>query len=145
MRGVHHIGILVSDLAQAEAFATETLGLAVVKRLALPEESTRATLVDGGGVRLELIAIDDPQLRTRRCRMPNAPAEIEHVAFAVDDVDAEARRLREHGLRFSASVARPRETHEPLVIGATRSLFSIPSTSAGLTWQLIEDRTGGGT
>ena len=34
--GVHHIGILVSDLAVAERFATDVLGLPVVKRLSIP-------------------------------------------------------------------------------------------------------------
>jgi methylmalonyl-CoA/ethylmalonyl-CoA epimerase len=136
--GVHHIGILVSDLSQAETFATEVLGLSVSRRFSIPEESIEAVFVDCGGVRLELIAIDDPEVRARRARVPGAAAEIEHVAFAVDDLEAEARRLREHGVRFVAVPGRP-ETDEPLAVAGTRSFFSLPETSGGLACQLIEE------
>lgn len=139
LRGVHHVGILVSDLTRAEAFATEVLGLSVVRRLALPDDSTEAVLLDCGGVLLELIAIDDPAIRARRVRTQDGRAEIEHVAFAVDDIDAEARRLADCGLSFTAVPGRSAEAQEPLAIGDTRSLFSVPSTSGGLVWQLIED------
>jgi catechol 2,3-dioxygenase-like lactoylglutathione lyase family enzyme len=142
LRGVHHIGILVSDMARAETFATHVLGLSVVRRLTLAEESTEAVLLDCGGVRLELIAIDDPQVRGRRARIPDALAEIEHIAFAVDDVEEEARRLSDLGLRFTATPGRSEAAEEPLAIGGTRSLFSVPSTSGGLVWQLIEDAGG---
>jgi catechol 2,3-dioxygenase-like lactoylglutathione lyase family enzyme len=139
LRGVHHIGILVSDLTQAEFFATRVLGLSVAGRLSLPEESTEAVLLDCGGVRLELVAIGDPEVRARRAKIPGAPAEIEHVAFAVDDVVAEARRLTELGLRFTTTPGHAAGGDEPLAIGGTRSLFSVPSTSGGLVWQLIEE------
>jgi catechol 2,3-dioxygenase-like lactoylglutathione lyase family enzyme len=143
LTGVHHIGILVADLAQAEAFATEVLGLRVARRMTLPEQSTEAVLLDCGGVRIELIAIDDPDVRDRRARVPGAAAEIEHVALAVDDLDAEARRLADHGLRLTAVPGHAEEVDEPLAIGGTRSLFSVPDTSGGLVWQLIEDGGAG--
>jgi len=143
LTGVHHIGILVADLAQAEAFATEVLGLRVARRMTLPEESTEAVLLDCGAVRIELIAIDDPDVRARRARVPDAMAEIEHVALAVDDLDAEARRLADHGLRLTAVPGHAEEVDAPLAIGGTRSLFSVPDTSGGLVWQLIEDGGAG--
>jgi catechol 2,3-dioxygenase-like lactoylglutathione lyase family enzyme len=143
LTGVHHIGILVADLAQAEAFATEVLGLRVARRMTLPEESTEAVLLDCGGVRIELIAIGDPDVRARRARVPDAAAEIEHVALAVDDLDAEARRLADHGLRLTAVPGHAEEVDAPLAIGGTRSLFSVPDTSGGLVWQLIEDGGAG--
>jgi catechol 2,3-dioxygenase-like lactoylglutathione lyase family enzyme len=139
LRRVHHIGILVSDLTRAESFATRVLGLSVARRLSLPEESTEAALLDCGGVRLELIAIGDPDVRARRVKVPGAAAEIEHVAFAVDDLDAEARRLAELGMRFTTTPGRSPDAEDPLAIGGTRSLFSVPSTSGGLVWQLIEE------
>lgn len=137
--GVHHVGILVSDLARAEAFVTDVLGLPATKRVGIPDESTNAVFFDCGGVRLELIAIDDPEIRARRMKRPGAAAEIEHVAFAVDDVEAEARRLRDKGVRFTTVAGRTVESDEPLELGGTRSLFSLPHSSDGLIWQLIED------
>jgi catechol 2,3-dioxygenase-like lactoylglutathione lyase family enzyme len=138
--GVHHVGILVSDLPAAERFATEVLGLPVVRRVSLPEEDTEAVFVECGRTRIELIGIDDPELRRRRARLPEAAAEIEHLALAVDDVEEEAGRLRAQGIRFAASAVGGKESDEPLEVAGTRSFFSLPETSAGLTWQLIEDR-----
>jgi catechol 2,3-dioxygenase-like lactoylglutathione lyase family enzyme len=138
--GVHHIGILVSDLAVAERFATEVLGLPVVKRLSIPEEDTEVVFVECGGTRIELIGIADPELRAPRARQPEAAAEIEHLALAVDDLEGEAERLREHGVRFAASAVSGKESDEPLELAGTRSFFSLPETSGGLIWQLIEER-----
>ena len=138
LEGVHHIGILVADLRQAETFATEVLGLEVTKRFSLPEESIEAVLVDCGGVHLELIEIGDPEARARRARVPDAAVEIEHIALAVDDLEAEAERLRQHGVRFAPAPGRP-ESDQPLEVAGTRSFFSLPETTGGFPGQLIEE------
>lgn len=138
--GVHHVGIIVADLERMLAFLTGPLGLKVAKRVTLEAESTEIAFVDCGGVQLELIEISDPEVRARRCRVPGAEAEIEHVALAVDDLDAEAATLTESGARFSAGAGKTEETSEPLEVAGTRSLFTIRDSSAGSIWQLIEDR-----
>ena len=138
LTGLHHIGILVSDLGQAEKFVTEVLGLQVTKRFRLDEESIEAVFVDCGGVHLELIEIDDPEARARRAKVPDSAVEIEHVAFAVDDLEVEAERLREHGVRFAAVPGRP-ESKEPLEVAGTRSFFALPETAGGFPCQLIEE------
>jgi catechol 2,3-dioxygenase-like lactoylglutathione lyase family enzyme len=137
--GVHHIGILVDDLSRAEAFLGDVLGLEVVKRASIPDESTEVCFYDCGGVRLELIAISDPEIRARRGRAGGPAPEIEHVAFAVDDIAADAERLRGHGVRFAATGSFAEEADAPLELGDTRSYFSYRDTSAGIVWQLIEE------
>jgi methylmalonyl-CoA/ethylmalonyl-CoA epimerase len=139
IQGVHHIGILVDDLAQAEAFAGDVLGLSPVKRASIPEEKTEICFFDCGGVRLELIAIGDPEIRARRGRTGGAAPEIEHVALKVDDIDADADRLREHGVRLGATGGATEEADAPFELGETRSYFSFRDSSIGLVWQLIEE------
>jgi methylmalonyl-CoA/ethylmalonyl-CoA epimerase len=139
IKGVHHIGILVDDLPRAEAFLGDVLGFDVVKRASIPDESTEVCFYDCGGVRLELIAISDPEIRARRGRAGGPAPEIEHVAFAVDDIEADADRLRGHGVRFAATGALAEEADAPLELGDTRSYFSYRDTSAGVVWQLIEE------
>lgn len=139
LKGVHHIGILVDDLPQAEAFLGDVLGLEVVKRASIPAEKTEVCFFDCGGVRLELIAIGDPELRARRGRSGGAAPEIEHVAFAVDEIEADAERMREHGVRFAAGGALREETDAPLELAGSRSFFSFRDTSIGIVWQLIEE------
>jgi catechol 2,3-dioxygenase-like lactoylglutathione lyase family enzyme len=139
LKGIHHIGILVDDLTQAEAFMSDVLGLSVVKRASLPNEKTEVCFFDCAGVSLELIAIDDPELRAGRGRSGDAAAEIEHVAIAVDDIEGDADRLREHGVRFAATGSLLEETDVPLELPGTKSLFSFRDSSIGIVWQLIEE------
>lgn len=137
--GVHHVGIIVADLDAAVYFATELLGLEVEKRISLGEESTEIAFLHCGDVLLELIAISDPQIRSRRARVPGAKAEIEHVALAVDDLDSIVDRLAEAGVSFTAGAGKVESTREPLEVAGTRSLFTSRRTSAGILVQLIED------
>jgi methylmalonyl-CoA/ethylmalonyl-CoA epimerase len=137
--GVHHVGILVADLTAAEAFATGVLGLTVEKRASLPSESTELVFLRCGDVRIELIEVGDPEVRARRARVPGAAAEVEHVALAVEDVDAVAARLSGVGVRFTAGAGKLEESTVPLEVAGTRSLFSVRDSSAGFLLQLIED------
>ena len=137
--GVHHVGIIVADLEAALAFLTGPLGLKVAKRVTLEAEATEIAFVECGGVQLELIEISDPETRARRARVPGAAAEIEHVALAVDDLDAEAAALAKSGARFGAGAGKTEETTDPLEVAGTRSLFTIRDSTAGSIWQLIEE------
>lgn len=139
LAGLHHVGILVADLARAEAFATGVLGLEVVKRASLPAASTEIVFLRCGAVLIELVEISDPEVRASRARLPDAPVEIEHVALAVGDVEAVAERLSAAGLRFTAGAGRAEESMDPLEVAGTRSLFTVPASAGGFLLQLIED------
>jgi catechol 2,3-dioxygenase-like lactoylglutathione lyase family enzyme len=136
---VHHIGILVANLDAAVEFATERLGLEVEKRVSLQQEGTEIVFVRCGGVLIELIGISDPETRARRARVPGANAEIEHVAFAVDDLDALVEQLSREGTTFTAGAGKIETTKVPLEVAGTRSLFTSRRSSAGILLQLIED------
>jgi catechol 2,3-dioxygenase-like lactoylglutathione lyase family enzyme len=138
IEGVHHIGVVVADLAAAEAFATGALGMKVDKRIEMPEVATTIVFLRAGAVEVELVEVTDPDRRARRMRSPDAVAEIEHIALAVDDLDADAARLAASGVRFTAGAGAPEETLEPLEVAGAKSLFSVPATSAGILWQLIQ-------
>lgn len=137
--GLHHVGIIVADLDAAVFFATELLGLEVEKRVTLAAESTEIVFLHCGEVLIELIEISDPEARERRARVPGAKAEIEHVALAVDDLDAVVAALAERGLSFTAGAGKVETTTEPLEVAGTKSLFTSRRTSAGILVQLIED------
>jgi methylmalonyl-CoA/ethylmalonyl-CoA epimerase len=136
--GLHHVGILVADLAAAESFATQVLGLTVAKRASIPDESTEIVFLRCGDVEIELIEISDPAALSRRRRVPDAAVEIEHLAFAVDDVEAAAEQLAGLGLRFTAGAGKREESAVPLEVAGTRSLFTVRESAAGFLLQLIE-------
>jgi methylmalonyl-CoA/ethylmalonyl-CoA epimerase len=136
--GLHHVGIIVSDLDSALAFASGLLGLEVEKRLTLEAESTEIAFLRCGDVLLELIEIADPEVRSRRARVPGAVAEIEHIALAVDDLDSLVAELSGRGLSFTAGASRVESTTEALEVADTKSLFTSRRSSAGILVQLIE-------
>lgn len=118
---IHHVALTVPDLDEAVRFYAETFGGSERYRLgpfdaeelpALPDgrdwteahvnvagARLRIALVDiGGGPPLELFEYERPSGRDAPPR--NHDRGGHHVAFKVDDIDAEADRLRDRGVRL---------------------------------------------
>jgi methylmalonyl-CoA/ethylmalonyl-CoA epimerase len=125
---LHHVGIVVRDVDQAEAFVTAAFGLSVVNRVDSPALGVRAVLLACGPAMVELVEFADPQLV--RDRLGDRVAAVDHVALRVADLDAAVRALAAHGV----------ETVEPVptALPNGRMHFTRPDTSAGIIWQLLE-------
>lgn len=88
LAGVHHISVNVDDLAAAEPFYVDVLGLEKMARPELPVEGI--WLRTGDGRQVHLIEVDGHK----------APKG-QHFAFAVDDVPETCEELRSEGVRVS--------------------------------------------
>lgn len=95
---LHHVGIVVSDLDDA-ANHYEALGFRDGDRHEIPEQSIRAITFRAGHGWLELIQPTDPDGPIARY-MEKRGEGTHHVAYAVDDIEAELARLREKGVRL---------------------------------------------
>ncbi len=96
-----HFGIEVRELARAERFYTEVLGLSVVARFG------HQVLMDCGGQNLALFEVPRPELtRAERDRIIGNPLGKGHHAFKVgrDDYLSAAESLAAAGV----------ETHQPI-------------------------------
>jgi catechol 2,3-dioxygenase-like lactoylglutathione lyase family enzyme len=115
---MHHVGIVVDDLAAATEFFVE-LGLVRQDEGAVEGrwvdrivglEGVRADLVmmetpDGDG-RLELVKFLSPSNQVDNRHAPaNAPG-IRHIAFVVDDIDAVVAGLRARGAELVGELER---------------------------------------
>lgn len=129
MPRLDHIGIVVSDLGDAEAFLGDVLSLSRDREQHEPGRPHRSVFLRCGEVDVELIEVIDPTLRADRLR--GEQARIEHLAFAVPDLDLEIARFRSLGIRMSEAVK----------LGGRRSAFSEPASSAGIMIQLAEQPT----
>jgi catechol 2,3-dioxygenase-like lactoylglutathione lyase family enzyme len=125
---MHHVGIVVRDLDQAEAFVAAAFALPVVNRLASAELGMRAVFLACGPALVELVEFTDPQVV--RERLGDRVAAIDHVALQVADLDAAARTLAAHGVATVAPA--------PATTPAGRMHFTRADTSAGIVWQLLE-------
>jgi catechol 2,3-dioxygenase-like lactoylglutathione lyase family enzyme len=97
--GVHHVSLNVPDVGEALAFYVDVLGLRV--RSDRPDFRFGGAWLDVGGQQVHLIEAP-------------APADHgQHVAFAVDDLDATVGALRHGGLEVS----------DPSPVGTGRQAF----------------------
>lgn len=96
--GLLHAGLLVSDLARAQAFYEGVLGLAACPRPDLPYPGIWYDL--GGGQQLHLMCLPNPDAAAAR---PEHGGRDRHVALGVRDLAALQRRLDAAGIAYTTS------------------------------------------
>lgn len=90
MRMIHHVAIICSDYERSRAFYTEVLGLRVLHEAFREDRGSWKCDLDSGNARVELFSFPSPPPRPTR---PEA-CGLRHLAFAVDDLEREVRRLQ---------------------------------------------------
>lgn len=128
-RALDHVAIAVAALDDAGAFAL--LGY----RPALPDEEVPAQgvvvrVLRAGDVTIELLAPTGPETPVGRFLARRGPG-LHHLAFAVDDVEAEVTRLAAAGAPFVDDVPRPGR-------GGSRVVFLRPEWTGGVLVELVE-------
>ena len=108
-----HIGIVVADLERAIAFWCETLGFTVIKQteetgpfinalLGLSDVRVTTSKLSGpDGNQVELLYFHSHADKSSWTGTPYSTG-LTHIAFTVDDIDAEYKRLTEAGVEFLA-------------------------------------------
>lgn len=102
-----HVGICVRDLDAALRFWSDGLGFTVAAAFDVGPEygplmevaapRLRSQFLERDGIRLELLHFAEPGTLGTRERRPVNQVGLTHVCVQVEDVDAVARRLVEHG------------------------------------------------
>jgi catechol 2,3-dioxygenase-like lactoylglutathione lyase family enzyme len=129
LRRIDHVGIIVDNLGEAKAFATQVLGFEFQREFQLPEQSVLAAFFTLGDFRLEFVEVTDAKLRRERLG-DGAKARIEHIAFEVDDLDGTMSALRDKGVTMT--------TPEPWIAGTNRNIFTTDATTDGVRYQFFE-------
>ena len=96
LKRIHHIAIICSDYGKSKAFYTEVLGLEIVREVYRDERNSyKLDLKVGAQYQIELFSFPNPPSR------PSQPetAGLRHLAFEVDDIEAEIKILNEKGVR----------------------------------------------
>ncbi|KAA9020814.1 SMU1112c/YaeR family gloxylase I-like metalloprotein [Sphingobium limneticum] len=89
MRAIHHIALICSDYDRSRAFYRDILGLPVIREVWRAERESWKCDLDAGNAQIELFSFPAPPPRPSR---PEALG-LRHLAFLVDDLDAEVARL----------------------------------------------------
>jgi methylmalonyl-CoA/ethylmalonyl-CoA epimerase len=96
MRKIEHLGIAVSDLEAAESLYTQLLGVAPYKREEVASEQVITSFFKVGDNKIELLQSSNPEGTIARF-IEKRGEGIHHVAFDVEDIEAEMARLKAAG------------------------------------------------
>ncbi|WP_116107180.1 methylmalonyl-CoA epimerase [Lewinella sp. IMCC34191] len=98
---LEHIGIAVANLEDSENLLERLIGREPYKRETVAEQSVTTSFFTGGGAeaKLELVAPENQAGPIQKFLEKRGPG-IHHLAFEVDDIAAEMRRLREDGFEL---------------------------------------------
>jgi methylmalonyl-CoA/ethylmalonyl-CoA epimerase len=99
VKKINHIGIAVESIAEVVKFYKESLGLSVEGEEEVTEQKVKVVFLPLGETRLELLeptAEDSPVKKFLETKGPG----VHHLAFDVDDIEAELARLKEQGARL---------------------------------------------
>jgi methylmalonyl-CoA epimerase len=94
---IDHIGIAVADIETAIAIYSEAFGLRPERIEEVAGQGIRAYHLPVGETRIELLEPLDGESPIARFLARHGPG-IHHIAFAVDDLDAERARMVATGL-----------------------------------------------
>ena len=98
MKRLEHIGIAVSDLEEAERIFGEILGSPAYKREEVAGESVLTSFFQTGESKVELLVPTSPDSAIAKHLEKRGPG-LHHVAFHVEDLEAELARLESKGYR----------------------------------------------
>jgi catechol 2,3-dioxygenase-like lactoylglutathione lyase family enzyme len=144
MRGVHHTGIVVSDLERSIDFYLNILGLEMLTEPSLvadDPELGEGLGVPGAALRMVTFRVEDDTLELLEYSAPPSPIETpmpqnalgsHHVAFRVDDIQAKYGELTAKGVRF---LSPPNAIDEGVLAGWRWAYFTDPD---GITLELVE-------
>jgi methylmalonyl-CoA epimerase len=127
---IDHIGVAVSDLEAAVALHEQTYGMPLVHRQTVEAQGVEAVLLDVGDGHVELLAPLSDETPVGRFLAKRGPG-LHHVAYAVDDIEAVLRDLRDHGVRLIDEAPRTG-------IRDSRVAFLHPAASGGVLTEIVQ-------
>lgn len=131
MKRIEHIGIAVKDLDAAEAIYAKLLGNPSYKREAVESEGVITSFFQVGVNKVELLESTDPEGPIARA-IEKRGEGVHHIAFEVDDIRAEMKRLKQAGFQLLNEEPKP---------GADNKLvcFIHPRSANGVLIELTQE------
>ncbi len=98
---IEHIGIAVHDLEKSELLFEKLLGVPKYKTEKVSTENVTTSFYTIGESKIELLQGQDPDSAITKY-LERRGEGIHHIAFLVDDIQKEIKRLKEEGFEFVA-------------------------------------------
>jgi len=99
VKKIEHIGIAVKDIEEAKKRYELIFGVPAYKEEVVESENVITAFFRCGPNKIELLAATSEDSAIHKYLLKNREG-IHHIAYAVDDIHAEMKRLRESGFRL---------------------------------------------
>jgi len=106
MRRIHHVGIVVRELAEAFRFYRDTLGLPLLKEAVIRDQGVRAALLAAGDTEIELLEPLDAASGVGRF-LARRGEGLHHLCFDTPDVATALAALKEKHVELLDTAPRP--------------------------------------
>ena len=127
---IDHIGLAVTDIAEAVALYQSQFGVQESEIIELPERHMRVAITTIGTSMVELIAPTAPEAAFAKYLAEKGPG-MHHIAYRVADITTALATLKAQGLRLVDEVPRP-GLHGTLVA------FVHPKATMGTLIELVQ-------
>lgn len=134
MKRIEHLGIAVSDLDASIALFETLLGTPCYKIERVESELVNTAFFQVGESKIELLQATNPESAIGKF-LEKRGQGIHHIAFEVDDIDAELERLKSEG--FELIHATPKDGADN-----KRIAFLHPKSTNGVLIELCQEKTG---
>lgn len=132
---IDHVGVAVEDLDAGIALYEKSFEMELVHRETVESQGVEAVLLDVGEGHVELLAPLGPETPVGKYLERKGPG-LHHVAYAVEDIDAELQRLAAAGIELIDSEARTG-------IRGSRVAFLHPRATGAVLTEIVEPAEGG--
>jgi len=131
---IDHIGVAVEDLESAIGLYESSFEMALAHRETVESQGVEAVLLDVGDGHVELLAPLGPETPVGKYLERKGPG-LHHVAYAVEDIDAELQRLADAGIELIDAEARTG-------IRGSRVAFLHPRATGAVLTEIVEPAEG---
>lgn len=131
MKKIEHIGIAVKDLEASNELYTKLFGVGPYKEEAVESEFVKTSFFRAGPNKIELLQATDERSAIH-AYIDKKGEGIHHIAFAVEDIEAETARLKGEG--FQALLEKPKKGADNKLV-----MFFHPKTTGGVLIELCQD------
>jgi methylmalonyl-CoA/ethylmalonyl-CoA epimerase len=127
---IDHIGIAVKDLEAAVDTYEKLLNTPCYKREVVESQKVETAFLQTGESKVELLGATDPESVINK-HVEKRGEGLHHVAFEVDDIQAEIKRLKSEGFTLLSDTPKPGADQKQIV-------FLHPKSSNGVLVELCQ-------
>lgn len=134
MKKIEHIGIAVKDIEQSNQLFATLFGEAHYKVEEVEREGVKTSFFQCGPNKIELLQATNPESPIAKF-IAKSGEGMHHIAFAVDDIEAEIERLTQEGFTLIHKSPKPGADYKLIA-------FLHPKSTNGVLIELCQDIKG---